>query len=148
MIILIKLFAEKVIMNGHNFALTLSSAASSSAPIVNNLSLASAAVPVSSHHSATASPLYFAHILPTPTTNSTITEQSPYVTDLDEQISAGNCAAVGESFLIEEIIDERDEEGNIVIDPGEFFISGDSIQYYAVPETIPPHIIIDRKSVV
>ena len=145
-IILITIFAEGVIMNGHNFALTLSSAASSSAPIVNNLSLASAAVPVSSHHNATTSPLYFAHILPTPTTNSTIIEQSPYVTDLDEQISTGNCAAVGESFLIEEIIDERDEEGNIVIDPGEFFISGDSIQYYAVPETIPPHLIMQPSS--
>lgn len=133
-------------MNGHNFALTLSSTNSSPAPIVNNLSLASAAVPMPSNHSATTSPLYFAHILPTPTANSTIIEQSPYVTDLDEQISTGNCSVVGESFLIEEIIDERDEEGNIVIDPGEFFISGDSIQYYAIPEPIPPHIIMQPSS--
>ncbi|KAM7355839.1 pleiohomeotic like [Cochliomyia hominivorax] len=120
-------------MNGHNFAL----GSGSSAPIVNNLSLASAAVPVS--HSATTSPLYFTHILPTSTT---IIEQ-PYSTELEEQI--GGCA-VGESFLIEEIIDERDEEGNIVIDPGEFFISGDSIQYYAVPESMPPQIIMQPSS--
>ncbi|XP_065360819.1 polycomb protein PHO [Calliphora vicina] len=120
-------------MNGHNFAL----GSGSSAPIVNNLSLASAAMPVS--HSATTSPLYFTHILPTSTT---IIEQ-PYSTDLDEQI--GSCT-VGESFLIEEIIDECDEEGNIVVDRGEFFISGDSIQYYAVPESMPPQIIMQPSS--
>lgn len=125
----------KTMMNGHNFAL----GSGSSAPIVNNLSLASAAVPVSSH-SATTSPLYFTHILPTSTT---IIEQ-PYATDLEEQI--GSCTVGGESFLIEEIIDERDEEGNIVIDPGEFFISGESIQYYAVPETMPPQIIMQPSS--
>lgn len=117
-------------MNIHNFAL----GSGSSAPIVNNLSLASAAVPVT--HSATTSPLYFTHILPPSTT---IIEQ-PYTSDLEEPIT--NCGPVGESFLIEEIIDERDEEGNIVVDPGEFFISGDNIQYYAVPEPLPPQMIM------
>ncbi|XP_013105049.1 transcription factor YY2 [Stomoxys calcitrans] len=117
-------------MNIHNFAL----GSGSSAPIVNNLSLASAAVPVT--HSATTSPLYFTHILPPSTT---IIEQ-PYTSDLEEPIA--NCGPVGESFLIEEIIDERDEEGNIVVDPGEFFISGDNIQYYAVPEPLPPQMIM------
>lgn len=119
-------------MNANNFVL----GSGSSAPIVNNLSLASAAVPVS--HSATTSPLYFTHILPTSTT---IIEE-PYSAELEEPI--GNCT--GESFMIEEIIDERDEEGNIVIDPGEFFISGDSIQYYAVPESVPPQIIMQPSS--
>ncbi|XP_075164721.1 pleiohomeotic like [Haematobia irritans] len=118
-------------MNIHNFAL----GSGSSAPIVNNLSLASAAVPVT--HSATTSPLYFTHILPPSTT---IIEQ-PYTSDLDEQ-PIPTCGPVGESFLIEEIIDERDEEGNIVVDPGEFFISGDNIQYYAVPEPLPPQMIM------
>lgn len=119
-----------VVMNIHNFAL----GSGSSAPIVNNLSLASAAVPVT--HSATTSPLYFTHILPQSTT---IIEQ-PYTPDLEEPIA--NCGTVGESFLIEEIIDDRDDEGNIVVDPGEFFISGDNIQYYAVPETLPPQMIM------
>lgn len=124
-------------MNVHNFTMG-SGSSSSSVPIVNNLSLASAAVPVT--HSATTSPLYFSHILPDTTT---IVEQ-PYSTDLEEQI--GGCPA-GEGFLIEEIIDERDEEGNIVIDPGEFFISGDSIQYYVVPElSIPPQMIMQPSS--
>ncbi|XP_005181212.1 polycomb protein PHO [Musca domestica] len=117
-------------MNIHNFAL----GSGSSAPIVNNLSLASAAVPVT--HSATTSPLYFTHILPPSTT---IIEQ-PYTSDLEEPITT--CGPVGESFLIEEIIDDRDEEGNIVVDPGEFFISGDNIQYYAVPEPMPPQMIM------
>ncbi|KAI9587042.1 polycomb protein PHO [Glossina fuscipes] len=118
-------------MASHNFPLS----STSTAPIVNNLSLASAAIQCSSN--ATTSPLYFTHILPPSTT---IVEQ-PYASVLDEQLVSGVPTA-GESFLIEEIIDERDEEGNIVIDPGEFFISGDSIQYYAVPEPMPPQMIM------
>lgn len=124
-------------MSGHNFIL----GSGTSAPIVNNLSLASAAVPVTTH-SATASPLYFTHILPPSTT---IIEQ-PYSTELEEPIGACH-STVGESFLIEEIIDERDNDGNIVVDPGEFFISANNaIQYYAVPESVPPQIIMQPAS--
>ncbi|XP_037933911.1 polycomb protein PHO [Teleopsis dalmanni] len=123
-------------MANHSFQMN------SLAPIVNNLSLASAAAPCPS--SAT-SPLYFTHVLPPSTT---IVEQ-PYASDLDQHL--------GESFLIEEIIDDRDEEGNIVLDAGgEYFITGDSVQYFSIPdngvlanvevaaEELPPQIIMQQ----
>ncbi|KAM8710041.1 hypothetical protein ACLKA7_016781 [Drosophila subpalustris] len=138
-------------------------------PIVKNLSLAAAAVPlplslpmsmsstaVHNHTTNTTSPLYFTHVLP-PTT-AIVEHQHPYSTELDGTEHMGNAGDNG-SFLIEEIIDDYDDEANIVVDTGEFFISGDVYEYYPVDrmdrlgssvgmttaDALPPPIIMQQQ---
>lgn len=142
-------------------------------PIVKNLSLAAAAVSlplplslpmtmsmsannsssssVHNHNTNTTSPLYFTHVLP-PTT-AIVEHQHPYSVELDS--TTGD----NESFLIEEIIDDYDDDNNIVVDTGEFFISGDVYEYYpvnrmdrlttsvgvATADALPPPIIMQQQ---
>ncbi|EDW18677.1 zinc finger protein MSN4 [Drosophila mojavensis] len=144
-------------------------------PIVKNLSLAAAAVPlplplslplslpmsmsasssssssVHNHNTNTTSPLYFTHVLP-PTT-AIVENQHPYSTDLDGTEHMGS-AGDNESFLIEEIIDDYDEDANIVVDTGEFFVSGDVYEFCSVDridmgmataDALPPPIIMQQQ---
>ncbi|XP_034658579.1 polycomb protein PHO [Drosophila subobscura] len=129
------------------------------APIVKNLSLAAAAVPLpmtssssSSGHGTNASSLYFTQVLQQPPT--AIVDHEPYTSVL--QPAGGG----SESFLIEEIIDDYEDETNIVVDTGEFFISGDVYEYYpavdrlgrftsgavAEADAVPPPIIMQQTS--
>ncbi|XP_030570446.1 uncharacterized protein LOC115769671 [Drosophila novamexicana] len=142
-------------------------------PIVKNLSLAAAAVPlplplplslpmsmssssVHNHNTNTTSPLYFTHVLP-PTT-AIVEHQHPYSSELDGTEHIGG-AGDNESFLIEEIIDDYDDDANIVVDAGEFLISGDVYEYYpvdrmdrlatsvgmATADALPPSIIMQQQ---
>ncbi|KAH8364435.1 hypothetical protein KR084_007011 [Drosophila pseudotakahashii] len=119
------------------------------APIVKNMSLAAAAVPLPlplTSGSATSS-AFFTHVLPA---NTTI-EQDPYTVLAGDPMGEEN-----ESFLIEEIIDEFDDEANIVVDTGEFF---EHYEYYpvdrldrltsvtvATADALPPPIIMQQTS--
>ncbi|KAH8408202.1 hypothetical protein KR215_000074 [Drosophila sulfurigaster] len=136
-------------------------------PIVKNLSLAAAAVPLplslpmsssssssnSNHHNThTTSPLYFTQVMPSASAAS-VEHQHPYSTELDGTEHMGNAGDNG-SFLIEEIIDD---EANIVVDTGEFFIAGDVYEYYpvdriasslprmATADALPPPIIMQQQ---
>ncbi|KAH8317039.1 hypothetical protein KR074_012114 [Drosophila pseudoananassae] len=113
------------------------------APIVKNLSLAAAAVPLPLNSSSSST--YFTHV-----PAGTIVEHDPYTSVLEasEHIGGEN-----ESFLIEEIIDDYDDENNIVVDTGEFFISGDVYEFYPVDrldrltaDALPPPIIMQQAS--
>ncbi|ALC43414.1 phol [Drosophila busckii] len=129
---------------------------SRAAPIVKNLSLAAAAVPlplplslpISLAAASNPSTAYF--------TTATIVEPvHPYSSELDGSATAGE----NESYLIEEIIDDYDDETNIVVDTGEFFISGDVYEYYpvdrmdrlsssvgmATADALPPPIIMQQQ---
>ncbi|KAH8242491.1 hypothetical protein KR032_008022 [Drosophila birchii] len=117
-------------------------------PIVKNLSLAAAAEPL---HLGSA---YFTHVLPPPTAPTIGTEQDPYTSVLEGPDHMG---AENESFLIEEIIDDYDDEENIVVDTGEFFIAGDVYEYFpvdrldrltsvATADALPPPIIMQQTS--
>ncbi|EDW93017.1 fez family zinc finger protein erm [Drosophila yakuba] len=117
------------------------------APIVKNLSLAAAAVPLPLH--SVPSSAYFTHAQPP--TAATIVEQDPYT------VLAGDpMGEESESFLIEEIIDDYDDEANIVVDTGEFF---EHYEYYpvdrldrltsvtvAAADALPPPIIMQQTS--
>ncbi|KAH8375550.1 hypothetical protein KR200_002479 [Drosophila serrata] len=120
------------------------------APVVKNLSLAAAAEPL---HLGSAS-AYFTHVLPPPTAPTIGTEQDPYTSVLE---GSDHMGAENESFLIEEIIDDYDDEANIVVDTGEFFIAGDVYEYYpvdrldrltsvATADALPPPIIMQQTS--
>ncbi|KAH8302507.1 hypothetical protein KR044_007562 [Drosophila immigrans] len=133
-------------------------------PIVKNLSLAAAAVPLplplslpsmSSSHQNTTSPVYFTQVMPS-TPASMEHHQHPYSTELDGTEHMGNAGDNG-SFLIEEIIDDYDDDANIVVDTGEFFIAGDVYEYYAgdriasslprmaTADALPPPIIMQQQ---
>ncbi|KAH8369737.1 hypothetical protein KR093_000746 [Drosophila rubida] len=137
-------------------------------PIVKNLSLAAAAVPLPlslpmssssahNHNTNTTSPLYFTQVMPS--TTASVEHQHPYSTELDGTEHMGNAGDNG-SFLIEEIIDDYDDEANIVVDTGEFFIAGDVYEYYpvdrmdriasslprmATADALPPPIIMQQQ---
>jgi len=114
------------------------------APIVKNLSLAAAAVPLPLT-SAPSSAYYI------PSATGTIVEQDPYTVLAGDPMGEEN-----ESFLIEEIIDDYDDEANIVVDTGEFF---EHYEYYpvdrldrltsvsvAAADALPPPIIMQQPS--
>jgi len=114
------------------------------APIVKNLSLAAAAVPLPLT-SAPSSAYYI------PSAAGTIVEQDPYTVLAGDPMCEEN-----ESFLIEEIIDDYDDEANIVVDTGEFF---EHYEYYpvdrldrltsvsvAAADALPPPIIMQQPS--
>ncbi|XP_017005441.3 uncharacterized protein phol [Drosophila takahashii] len=119
------------------------------APIVKNMSLAAAAVPLPlplTSASGTSS-AFFTHVLPATTT----IEQDPYTVLAGDPMGEEN-----ESFLIEEIIDDYDDEANIVVDTGEFF---EHYEYYpvdrldrltsvtvATADALPPPIIMQQTS--
>lgn len=97
--------------------------------------------------------MYFTHVLP-PTTAIVEHHQHPYSVELD-----GTGTGENESFLIEEIIDDYDDDNNIVVDTGEFFISGELYEYYpvnrmdrlttsvgvATADALPPPIIMQQQ---
>ncbi|KAI8040784.1 uncharacterized protein LOC128258861 [Drosophila gunungcola] len=117
------------------------------APIVKNLSLAAAAVPLPLTSSNST---YFTHVHPS--TAGTIVEQDPYTVLAGDHMGGEE----NESFLIEEIIDDYDDEANIVVDTGEFF---EHYEYYpvdrldrltsvtvATADALPPPIIMQQTS--
>ncbi|XP_017085274.1 probable lysine-specific demethylase ELF6 [Drosophila eugracilis] len=117
------------------------------APIVKNLSLAAAAVPLPL--TPASSSTYFTHVHPS--TATAIAEQDPYTVLAGDPMVEEN-----ESFLIEEIIDDYDDEANIVVDTGEFF---EHYEYYpvdrldrltsvtvATADALPPPIIMQQTS--
>ncbi|XP_017040281.1 uncharacterized protein LOC108087439 [Drosophila ficusphila] len=118
------------------------------APIVKNLSLAAAAVPLPLPSASSSA--YFTHVLPP--TASTMVEHDPYTVLAGDPMGGEE----NESFLIEEIIDDYDDEANIVVDTGEFF---EHYEYYpvdrldrltsvtvATADALPPPIIMQQTS--
>ncbi|KAH8270122.1 hypothetical protein KR018_004208 [Drosophila ironensis] len=117
-------------------------------PIVKNLSLAAAAVPLPLNSVTSSSSGSSAYYVPA---GGQAEQEGMYggVLDASDHMAGGE----SESFLIEEIIDDYEDEPNIVVDTGEFFISGDVYEYYPVDrldrltaDALPPPIIMQQAS--
>ncbi|XP_016990168.1 transcription factor Sp2 [Drosophila rhopaloa] len=110
------------------------------APIVKNLSLAAAAVPLPLNSASSSA--YFTHVLPS--TACTIVEQDPYTVLAGDHMGGEE----NETFLIEEIIDDYDDDANIVVDNGEFFTPYEYLipRDRLGPDTLLPPIIMQQTS--
>ncbi|KAH8415540.1 hypothetical protein KR222_002919 [Zaprionus bogoriensis] len=121
-------------------------------PIVENISLAAATVPLSDFLFRPIDRSVLCEDVQAHNRNANTTS-SLYSVELDA--TTGD----NESFLIEEIIDDYDDDANIVVDTGEFFISGDVYEYYpvnrmerlgtsvsvATADALPPPIIMQQQ---